>query len=79
MSQTALSRSIFKLFKDDNHINWHKFKDFIEDKTGLWDDFKPTEDQEKAIKHSFESAIKKRDGENKKRGFGRQRTCRTYH
>ena len=66
MSQTALSRSIFKLFKDDHHINWHKFKDFIEDKTGLWDDFKPTEDQEKAIKHSFESAIKKRDQEKTK-------------
>ena len=66
LSQSGLSKAIFKLFKEEKNISWDKFKNFIEEKTGLWGGFKPDENQEKAIRDSFENAIKKREQEKTK-------------
>ena len=66
LSKSGLSKAIFKLFKEEKNISWDKFKNFIEEKTGLWGGFKPDENQEKAIRDSFENAIKKREQEKTK-------------
>lgn len=66
VSQGVLSTEINNLFKENDNLKWNRFKDFVEDKTGLWEVYKPTEAQTEEIKKSFERASDKRDEEKTK-------------